>query len=296
LIPAQFVKPFVKSNKNDFIDAEAIAEAVERKNMRFVPIKTDDQLDLQAIHRVRDRLIARRTAVINQLRAFLLERGLVFAQTPAKLKAAMADILENAESDLTPRMRNLIDGLWSEWKLVEQQIEELNDELERISAADAGCTRIRQIPGIGPVVATAIVAAIGNGAAFRKGREFAAWLGIVPRQYSTGGKAKLFGISKRGNAYLRRILIHGARAAVLHIKRDRAPIGAWLDALDARAAQERRRSRHRQQAGSYRVGCAVQRQRVQTRSSVTVRKRRLRLGSATRSHFPAPPRRLELSH
>src|ERR1700741_2941987 len=144
LIPAQFVKPFVKSNKNDFIDAEAIAEAVERKNMRFVPIKTDDQLDLQAIHRVRDRLISRRTAVINQLRAFLLERGLVFAQTPAKLKAAMADILENPEADLTTRMRNLIEGLWSEWKLVEQQIEELNDELERISAADAGCTRIRK--------------------------------------------------------------------------------------------------------------------------------------------------------
>jgi transposase len=235
LIPAQFVKPFVKSNKNDFIDAEAIAEAVERKNMRFVPIKTDDQLDLQAIHRVRDRLIVRRTAVINQLRAFLLERGLVFARTPAKLKAAMADILENAESNLTSRMRNLISGLWSEWKLVEQQIEELNDELERISAADAGCTRIRKIPGIGPVVATAIVAAIGNGAAFGKGREFAAWLGVVPRQYSTGGKAKLFGISKRGQEYLRRILIHGARAAVLHIKRDRAPIGAWLDALDARA-------------------------------------------------------------
>jgi transposase len=159
----------------------------------------------------------------------------VFARTPAKLKAAMADILENAESDLTPRMRNLINGLWSEWKLVDRQIEELNDELERISTADAGCTRIRKIPGIGPVVARAIVAAIGNGAAFRKGREFAAWLGIVPGQYSTGGKAKLLGISNRGNAYLRRILIHGARAAVLHFKRDRAPIGAWLDALDARA-------------------------------------------------------------
>src|SRR3981189_1769673 len=114
LIPAQFVKPFVKSNKNDFIDAEAIAEAVERKNMRFVPIKTDDQLDLQAIHRVRDRLISRRTAVINQLRAFLLERGMVFAQTPAKLKAAMIDILENAEADLTSQMRNLIDMLWGE--------------------------------------------------------------------------------------------------------------------------------------------------------------------------------------
>ncbi len=235
LIAAQFVKPFVKSNKNDFVDAEAIAEAVDRKNMRFVPIKTDDQLDLQAIHRVRDRLISRRTAVINQLRAFLLERGLVFAKTPAKLKAAMADILENAEADLTPLMRNLISTLWDEWKTVERQVEELNDELERISAADAGCTRIRQIPGIGPVVATAIVAAIGNGAAFRKGREFAAWLGVVPRQYSTGGKAKLLGISKRGNVYLRKILIHGARAAVLRIRRDRAPIGAWLDKLDARA-------------------------------------------------------------
>lgn len=177
LIAAKFVKPFVKSNKNDFVDAEAIAEAVERKNMRFVPIKTDDQLDLQGIHRVRDRLISRRTAVINQIRAFLLERGLVFAQRPANLKAAMADILENAEADLTPQMRNLVDMLWDEWKLVEQQVEKLNLELERISVADAGCTRIRQIPGIGPIVATAIVAAIGNGAAFRRGRDFAAWLG-----------------------------------------------------------------------------------------------------------------------
>jgi transposase len=147
----------------------------------------------------------------------------------------MSDILENAKADLTPQMRNLIDLLWGEWKTVEQQIEVLSLELERISAADAGCTRIRQIPGIGPIVATAIVAAIGNGAAFHKGREFAAWLGLVPRQYSTGGKAKLLGISKRGNVYLRKILIHGARAAVLRIKRDRSSIGAWMDALDARA-------------------------------------------------------------
>ena len=235
LIAAQFVKPFVKTNKNDFVDAEAIAEAVDRKNMRFVPIKTDDQLDLQAIHRVRDRLISRRTAVINQIRAFLLERGLVFAQTPAKIKAAMAEVLENAEADLTPMMRNLIDTLWGEWKLVEQQIEELTDKLEQISASDAGCSRLRKIPGIGPVVSTAIVAAIGNGAAFRKGREFAAWLGVVPRQYSTGGKPRLLGISKRGNVYLRKILIHGARAAVSRIKRDKVPIGAWLDRLDARA-------------------------------------------------------------
>jgi len=146
----------------------------------------------------------------------------------------MPDILENPEADLTPQMRNLVNLLWG-WKTVEQQIEVLSLELERISAADAGCTRIRQIPGIGRIVATAIVAAIGNGAAFHKGREFAAWLGLVPRQYSTGGKAKLLDISKRGNVYLRKILIHGARAAVLRIKRDRSPIGAWMDALDARA-------------------------------------------------------------
>src|ERR1700744_1334204 len=120
LIPAQFVKPFVKSNKNDFVDAEAIAEAVERKSMSFVPIKTDDQLDLQAIHRIRDRLVSRRTAVINQIRAFLLERGMVFAQKPAKLKAAMADVLENGENALTPMMRHLIDTLWDEWKTVEE--------------------------------------------------------------------------------------------------------------------------------------------------------------------------------
>ncbi len=228
LMAAQFVKPFVKANKNDFVDAEAIAEAVERKNMRFVPIKTDDQLDLQAVHRVRDRLISRRTAVINQVRAFLLERGLVFAKTPAKLRNAMADILENADADLTPQMRNLVNMLWSEWKLIEQQIVALTDDLERIAASDAGCTRIRKIPGIGPIVATAIVAAIGNGAAFRKGRDFAAWLGVVPRQYSTGGQAKLLSISKRGNVYLRKVLIHGARTAVLRIKRDRAA-PSWID-------------------------------------------------------------------
>jgi transposase len=235
LIPAQFVKPFVKSNKNDFIDAEAIAEAVDRQNMRFVPIKTDDQLDLQALHRVRDRLIARRTSVINQLRAFLLERGLVFAKSPAKLRERMPEILENADEDLTPRMRNLLAMLWNEWKDLELQIEEMNDEVERIASSDAACLRLRQIPGIGPLVATAIVAAIGNGAAFHKGREFAAWLGIVPRQYSTGGKARLYGISKRGNNYLRKILIHGARAVVLRSKRDRIVIGGWMTALEARA-------------------------------------------------------------
>jgi transposase len=181
--------------------------------MRFVPIKTDDQLDLQALHRVRDRLIARRTSVINQLRAFLLERGLVFAKSPARLRERMPEILENAEEDLTPRMRNLLAQLWNEWKDLEQRVVDLNQEVELIASSDAACTRLRQIPGIGPLVATAIVAAIGNGAAFRKGREFAAWMGLVPKQYSTGGRVKLAGVSKRGNRYLRKIFIHGARAS-----------------------------------------------------------------------------------
>jgi transposase len=140
LIPAQFVKPFVKSNKNDFIDAEAIAEAVDRQNMRFVPIKTDDQLDLQALHRVRDRLITRRTSVINQLRAFLLERGLVFAKSPAKLRERMPEVLENADEDLTPRMRNLLVLLWNEWKELEQQIVDMNYEVEQIASSDPACT------------------------------------------------------------------------------------------------------------------------------------------------------------
>jgi transposase len=149
LIPAQFVRPFVKSNKNDFVDAEAIAEAVDRQNMRFVPIKTDDQLDLQALHRVRDRLITRRTSVINQLRAFLLERGLVFAKSPAKLRERMPEILENAEEGLTPRVRNLLALLWNEWKDLEQQVVDLNHEVELIASSDAACLRLRQIPGIG---------------------------------------------------------------------------------------------------------------------------------------------------
>jgi transposase len=235
LIPAQFVKPFVKSNKNDFVDAEAIAEAVGRENMRFVPIKTEDQLDLQAIHRVRDRLITRRTAVINQLRAFLLERGITFAKSPSSLRKGLPVVLEDGDSNLTPRMRNLLELLWSEWKILEQQLDGLNDDLERIASADDACQRLRQIPGIGPLISTAIVAAIGNGAAFHKGRDFAAWLGLVPKQHSTGGKARLLGISKRGNRYLRKILIHGARAAVLRLKRERAPMGAWMTALEARA-------------------------------------------------------------
>ncbi|HEU5450477.1 MAG TPA: IS110 family transposase, partial [Terriglobales bacterium] len=187
LIPAQFVKPFLKSNKNDYLDAEAIAEAVARQNMRFVPIKTDDQLDLQALHRVRDRLVGRRTALINQIRGFLLERGLVFAQGVATLRKQIPWLLEDAEQNLTPRLRRLLEHLWQEWKQLEQEIEEVSAEIQLVADQDAACQRLRQIPGVGPLVATATVASIGNGAAFGKGRDFAAWLGLTPRQHSPGG-------------------------------------------------------------------------------------------------------------
>jgi transposase len=234
LIPAQFVKPFVKSNKNDFIDAEAIAEAVGRENMRFVPIKTDDQLDLQAMHRVRDRLVHRRTAVINQIRGFLLERGITFSKGPAKLRNQMASILEDADSNLTPRMRSLLDHLWQEWKQLDLDVENISTEIDTIACADPVCRRLRQIPGVGPLVSTATVAAIGNGAAFRKGREFSVWLGLVPSQYSTGGKCKLLGISKRGNEYLRRMFIHGARSVLFRAPNDTSGLGQWIRQLAAR--------------------------------------------------------------
>jgi transposase len=232
LIPAQFVKPFVKSNKNDFLDAEAIAEAVARKNMRFVPIKTEEQLDLQALHRVRDRLVHRRTALINQIRGFLLERGIVFAKGPANLRKQMPSLLEDADQNLSFRLRKLLDHLWQEWKILDSDIECVSQDIEAIASEDAACQRLRQIPGVGPLVATATVAAIGNGAAFRKGREFAAWLGLIPRQHSTGGKARLLGISKRGSIYLRRMFIHGARAVLLRVKYDTGRLGYWAHQLE----------------------------------------------------------------
>lgn len=160
-MPALFVKPFLKSNKNDYLDAEAIAEAVQRPNMRFVPIKTDDQLDLQALHRVRDRLVSRRTSVINQLRAFLLERGITFRQGRAYLRKQIPDLLEDAEQRLTPHMRRLVGRLWQEWKALEEQVEERSGEIDGIVSQDAACQRLLQIPGVGPLTATALVAAVG---------------------------------------------------------------------------------------------------------------------------------------
>jgi len=239
LIPAQFVKPYRKSNKNDFIDAEAIAEAVTKQNMRFVAIKTQEQLDLQAMHRVRDRLMHRRTALINEIRGFLLDRGITFQNHPIHLRKSLPTVIEDAEQNLSPRMRWLLQQMWQEWKQMEIDIETISNEIDRIGQEDARCRRLRQIPGFGPLVSTATVAAIGNGAAFRKGRDFAAWLGLVPRQYSTGGRQQLFGISKRGNIYLRRMLIHGARAVLLRVKYDTGGFGQWVKRLEQRAPRNK---------------------------------------------------------
>src|ERR1700746_1005384 len=239
LIPAQFVKPYRKSNKNDFIDAEAIAEAVAKQNMRFVQIKTQEQLDWQAMHRVRDRLVQRRTALINEIRGFLLELGITFAAQPTHLRKNLPTVIEDAEQNLSPRLRWLLSRLWQEWKQTEIDIQTITEEIERISNEDARCQRLRQIPGFGPLVSTATVAAIGNGAAFHRGRDFAAWVGVVPRQYSTGGKQRLLGISKRGNIYLRRMLIHGARAVLFRIQYDTAGLGQWVHRLSQRAPRHK---------------------------------------------------------
>ena len=191
LIPGQFVKRYREANKNDYLDAEAIAEAVTRKNLRFVPIKTEDQLDVQGLHRVRERLVHNRTEVINQIRGFLLERGVTFNRGPLSLRKGMPDLLEDAEQNLTPQLRSLLAHLWQEWQSLNSQIERIGAAIEEVAESDAACQRLRKIPGVGPLVSTATVAAIGNGAAFKRGRDFAAWLGLVPKQHSNGVPEKL---------------------------------------------------------------------------------------------------------
>jgi len=234
LMPAQYVKPYVKTNKNDYLDAEAIAEAVQRPTMRFVPIKNDEQLDLQALHRVRDRWVARRTAVMNQIRGFLLERGIAIRKGPSYLMTQLKIIFSDGNPSFSERLLHLIHELKHEWDELERKIEEADTELARIAKEDDGCHRLMEVPGFGPIVSTALVAAIGNGVNFRKGRDLAAWLGLVPRQHSTGGKTRLLGISKVGNEYLRRMMLHGARSVVMQMERKPSALGEWLTSLSAR--------------------------------------------------------------
>lgn len=235
LMPPQYVRPFVKAQKNDYLDAEAIAEAVQRPTMRFVPLKTVDQLDLQAVHRVRDRLVARRTGVINQLRAFLLERGLTPRTGRQHLARILPDLLAEVRDRLSPAMHQIIEDLREEWRTLETRIHALTKQITAIARQDVACQHLIEIPGFGALSATALVAAIGKGTAFRKGRDLAAWLGLVPQQKTTAGKPTLLGISQRGNAYLRRLLLQGARSVHRLANRSRLPFRQWLDALDARA-------------------------------------------------------------
>ena len=234
IIPAQFVKPYVKSNKSDIIDAAAIAEAVTRSSMRFVEVRTPDQIDLQALHRVRDRMVAERTSLICQMRAFCLEYGVAIHQGAGKFKADLPRVLADEDNDLTPAMRRLIGAAFEDLRHLEGRLEEANREIEAIAAASDTARRLMTVPGIGALTATALLAAAGSGHQFRKARDLAAWLGLVPREYSTGGKTTLLGISKRGNRYLRRMLVHGARSCVMHLDRSRDRLGLWISGLQTR--------------------------------------------------------------
>jgi len=234
LMPAQYVKPYVKTNKSDYIDAEAIAEAVGRPTMRFVPIKSDDQLDLQSLHRVRERWVSRRTAVINQLRGLLLERGITVRKGRRYIEAALPGILEDADAKLSGALRLLLAQLKLELDQMAQRLEEADALIEQTARENEDCRRLVKIPGLGPVTATAVIAAIGNGAAFRKGREFAAWMGVVPREHSTGGKQRLLGIGKRGNRYLRKLFVQCARAVLQQKAKQTPGLRAWLEKLTSR--------------------------------------------------------------
>ena len=234
MIPAQYVKPFVKTNKNDFIDAEAIAEAIGRPTMRFVPIKSDDQLDMQSLHRVRERWVMRRTAAVNQIRSLLLERGVILRKGRKYVDQQLPGILEDAELKLSGALRTLLAQLKLELDQLAERIGEKDRAIRQTAEELEGCRRMQAIPGVGPVTAMAIVAAIGSGCAFAKGRDFAAWIGLVPGEYSTGGKQRLLGISKRGNPYLRRLFVQGARA-VLQMRDKQAPgLSCWLEQLSSR--------------------------------------------------------------
>jgi transposase len=234
LLPPQYVRPYVKTNKNDFRDAEAIAEAVGRGTMRFVPLKTVAQLDLQALHRVRDRLVGHRTAVVNQIRGFLLDQGVSLRPGRIALRGELRRLRSAEDGRLSPCLHRMLGQLSEEWQHIEDRIDQVTRDIESHAAADPACRRVMSIPGVGPITATALTAAIGNGAAFSKGRDFGAWLGLVPRQHSTGGKPRLLGVSKQGNEYLRRLFVLGAQSVRRSKIRDQQRFGPWLRRLELR--------------------------------------------------------------
>jgi transposase len=235
LMPAKYVRPYSKGQKNDFRDAEAIAEAVQRPTMKFVTTKTAAQLDLQALHRVRERLVSQRTGIINQIRAFLLERGVAVRQGLRFLRAELPRILATPCDVLSPRMLRVIEDLAGDWRRLDERIGTLSSEIEVLARQDVGCERLMSVPGIGPIISSAMVAAIGTGDAFTKGRDFAAWLGLVPKQISTGDRTILGKISKRGNRYLRVLFVQAAWVVLIKPRSwDRHGLKPWLEAAKKR--------------------------------------------------------------
>jgi transposase len=234
LMAPQFVKPYVQSQKNDPNDAAGICEAVERPRMRGVPVKSIPQQDVQALHRIRERQITARTALINQIRGLLTEYGIVIPQRASQVRHKLPMVLEDAENGLTATAREWLHALAEELQALDQRIAATDQQIERVFEADEACQRLAQLPGIGPLTATALVAAVGDATEFKNGRQFAAWLGLVPRQHSTGGKTTLLGMTKRGNCYLRTLLIHGARAVLRVVDRKTDTRSRWLQGVKAR--------------------------------------------------------------
>ena len=234
LMAPQFVKPYVKSNKNDVNDAEAICEAVARPTMRFVAIKTIEQQDIQAAHRIRSELVHQRTAKVNQMRGLLGEYGLVVGQRIDVLRKALPLLLEDAENGLTVDFRILLQGLQQDIIMLDERVDEMDNKIKLLANNNEDAKRLLKIPGIGPITATALICAIGDGRQFKRGRDMAAWLGLTPRQHSSGGKDRLLGISKRGDAYLRTLLIHGARAVLRVAGNKDDPRSRWIQSLCGR--------------------------------------------------------------
>lgn len=234
LMSPEHVRPYVKAQKNDDRDAEAIAEAATRPTMRFVALKSEEQLDMQTLHRVRDRLVAERTSLMNQIRSLLIERGITVAQGRAKLTERLAE-LRQVPAQVSSRIQFLLGELHDRLLALTGRIRSCDTELAAQAQADERARRLMTIPGIGALNATALVAAAGEAKTFGRGRDLAAWLGLVPRQATTGGRPKLLGITKRGSEYLRKMLIQGARASMPTLRRSDTRLGAWLRALLARA-------------------------------------------------------------
>ena len=237
LMPAKYVRPYCKGEKNDYRDAEAIAEAVQRPTMKFVATKTAEQLDLQALHRVRERLVSQRTGIINQIRAFLLERGIAVRQGLHVLRAELPGILAKRTDVLSPRMLRVIEDLAGDWRRLDERIESLSAEITRLVGGDPACQRLMTVPGIGPLTSSAMVAAIGTGDVFSKGRDFGAWLGLVPKQMSTGDRTILGSISRRGNRYLRKLFVQAAWVVLVKIKPqqwERYGLKSWIEAAKKR--------------------------------------------------------------